>query len=65
MMRIEYKELNKLIVKNHYPLSRIDDLFDPRQGASWFSQIHLQLGYHLIRVKYEDVQKKAFKTCYG
>ncbi|KAI3505229.1 hypothetical protein L1887_27219 [Cichorium endivia] len=64
-MCIDYRELNKLTVKNRYPLPRIDDLFDQLQGASWFSKINLRSGYHQMRVREEDVQKTAFRTRYG
>ena len=64
-MCIDYRELNKLTVKNRYPLPRIDDLFDQLQGASWFSKIDLRSGYHQVRVQDEDVQKTTFRTRYG
>ena len=64
-MCIHYRELNKVTVKNRYPLPRIDDLFDQLQGASWFSKIDLRFGYHQMRVREEDVQKTAFRTRYG
>jgi len=54
-MCIDYRDLNKLTVKNRYPLPRIDDLFDQLQGASWFSKIDLRPGYHQMRVKDEDI----------
>ncbi|GJZ35512.1 putative reverse transcriptase domain-containing protein, partial [Tanacetum coccineum] len=64
-MCINYQELNKLIVKNHYPLLRIDDLFDQLQGSSVYSKIDLQSGYHQLRVWEEDILKMAFRTRYG
>ena len=54
-MCIDYRELNKVMVKNRYPLPRIDDLFDQFHGASWFSKIDLRSGYHQMRVREEDV----------
>nr|GEU47058.1 putative reverse transcriptase domain-containing protein [Tanacetum cinerariifolium] len=64
-MCINYRELNKLTVKNRYPLPRIDDLFDQLQGSSVYSKIDLRSGYHLLRVREEDISKTAFKTRYG
>nr|GFA12041.1 putative reverse transcriptase domain-containing protein [Tanacetum cinerariifolium] len=64
-MCIDYQELNKLIVKNRYPLPRIDDLFDQLQGSSVYSKIDLRSGYHQLRVQEEDVPKTAFRTRYG
>ncbi|GKB11131.1 hypothetical protein Tco_0845054 [Tanacetum coccineum] len=60
-MCINYQELNKLTVKNHYPLPRIDDLFDQLQGSSVYSKIDLRLGYHQLRVKNEDIPKTTFR----
>ncbi|GKD14022.1 putative reverse transcriptase domain-containing protein [Tanacetum coccineum] len=77
-MYIDYRELNKLTVKfvsqlsrnkltvkNRYPLSRIDDLFDQLQGTSVYSKIDLRSGYHQLRVRDEDIPKTAFRTRYG
>ncbi|GKB22784.1 putative reverse transcriptase domain-containing protein [Tanacetum coccineum] len=61
-MCINYRELNKLTVKNRYPLPRIDDLFDHLQGSSVYSKIDLRSGYHQLRVREEDIQKTAFRT---
>ncbi|GJS03852.1 putative reverse transcriptase domain-containing protein [Tanacetum coccineum] len=64
-MCIDYQELNKLTVKNRYPLPRIDDLFDQLQGSSVYSKIDLRSGYHQLRVRKEDILKTAFRTQYG
>ncbi|GJX82472.1 putative reverse transcriptase domain-containing protein [Tanacetum coccineum] len=64
-MCIDYRELNKLEVKNRYPLPRIDDLFDRLQGSSVYSKIDLSSGYHQLRVREEDIPKTAFRTRYG
>ncbi|GJU21656.1 putative reverse transcriptase domain-containing protein [Tanacetum coccineum] len=58
-------ELNKLTMKNRYPLLRIDDLFDQLQGSSIYSKIDLRSGYHQLRVREEDIPKTAFRTRYG
>nr|GEZ92446.1 retrotransposon protein, putative, Ty3-gypsy subclass [Tanacetum cinerariifolium] len=62
---IDYHELNKLTVKNRYPLTRIDDLFDQLQGLSVYSKIDLRSGYHQLRVRDEDIPKTTFTTRYG
>nr|GFB44784.1 putative reverse transcriptase domain-containing protein [Tanacetum cinerariifolium] len=64
-MCIDYQELNKLTVKNRYPLPRIDDLFNQLQGSSVNSKIDLRSGYHQLRVREEDIPKTAFITRYG
>ncbi|GJY27183.1 putative reverse transcriptase domain-containing protein [Tanacetum coccineum] len=64
-MCIDYRELNKLTVKNRYPLPRIDDLFDQLQGSSVYSKIDLRSSYHQLRVREEDISKTAFRTRYG
>ena len=62
---IDYRQLNKLTVKNKYPLPRIDDLFDQLKGASIFSKIDLRSEYHQLRLKDVDVHKTTFRTRYG
>ncbi|GKA38994.1 putative reverse transcriptase domain-containing protein [Tanacetum coccineum] len=64
-MCIDYRELNKLTVKNRYPLPRIDDLFDQLQGSSVYSKIDLRSGYHQLRIREEDIPITAFRTRYG
>ncbi|KAI3794785.1 hypothetical protein L1987_37424 [Smallanthus sonchifolius] len=64
-MCIDYRELNKVTVKNRYPLPCIDDLFDQLQGSSFYSKIDLRSGYHQLRVQDEDISKTAFRTRYG
>nr|GEY92946.1 putative reverse transcriptase domain-containing protein [Tanacetum cinerariifolium] len=64
-MCIDYRKLNKLTVKNRYPLPRIDDLFDQLQGSSVYSKIDLRSGYHQLRVREKDIPITAFKTHYG
>ena len=61
---VNYRELNKVTVKNRCPLPWIDDLFDQLQGSYIFSKIDLRSGYHQLKVKIEDVGKTAFKTRY-
>nr|GEU29807.1 putative reverse transcriptase domain-containing protein [Tanacetum cinerariifolium] len=64
-MCIDYRELNKLTVKNRHPLSWIDDLFDQLQGSRVYSKIDLRSGYHQLRVREEDIPKTVFRTRYG
>ncbi|GKC07469.1 putative reverse transcriptase domain-containing protein [Tanacetum coccineum] len=64
-MCIDYRELNKLTVKNRYPLPRINDLFDQLQGSTVYSKIDLRSGYHQLRVHEEEIPKMTFRTRYG
>ncbi|GJW83288.1 putative reverse transcriptase domain-containing protein [Tanacetum coccineum] len=65
LKELQDKELNKLTVKNRYPLPRIDDLFDQLQGLQFFSNIDLRSGYHQLIVHEDDIPKTTFRTCYG
>ncbi|GKF03351.1 putative reverse transcriptase domain-containing protein, partial [Tanacetum coccineum] len=64
-MCIDYWELNKLTIKNRYPLPKIHDLFDQLQGSSVYSKIDLRSGYYQLRVRDEDISKTSFRTRYG
>ena len=64
-MSIDYRQLNKLFVKNKYPLPRIDDLFDQMRGSKVFFKIDLRSGYHQVRIKEKDINKTTFRTWYG
>ncbi|KAK8939537.1 hypothetical protein KSP40_PGU020868 [Platanthera guangdongensis] len=62
---IDYRELNKLTVKNKYPIPRIDDLFDQLVGSVVYSKLDLKSGYYQLRIRDEDIPKIAFGTRYG
>ena len=64
-MCIDYRQINKVIVKNKYPLPRIEDLFYQLKGAGVFLKIDLRSGYYQLRVKEVNVPKTAFRTRYG
>lgn len=60
---MDYRQLNKLIIENKYPLPGINDLMDQLHGVMMFSKIGLRPGYHQIFLKLEDVQKTTFRSC--
>ena len=62
---IDYRQSNRITIRNQYPLPRIDELFDKLQGSRVYSKIDLRLGYHQLRVQESDVAKTAFRTRYG
>ena len=64
-MCIDYRQINKVTVKNKYPLPRVEDLFDQLKGANVFSKMDLRLSYYQLQVKDVDVPKTAFRTRYG
>ena len=64
-MCIDYRQLNKVIIKNRYLLPRIDDLFNQLRGARVYSNIDLRTGYHQLRVREAYIHKIAFRTRYG
>jgi len=64
-MCIDYRDLNRITVKNRYPLPRMDELFDRLKGAKYFSKMDLRSGYHQVRIHHDDVPKTAFRTRYG
>ena len=62
---IDYRKLNRVTIKNRYPLPRIDDLFDQLRGARVYSKIDLRTGYHQLRVRDTNIPKTVFRTRYG
>jgi hypothetical protein len=64
-MCVDYGSLNKVTIKNKYPIPWIEDLFDQMKGASVFSKIDLRSGYHQLKIRESDIPKTAFHTKYG
>mgnify|MGYP005824300783 CR=1 FL=1 len=64
-MVVDYRALNEVTIKNRYPLSMVNDLFDEMQGAKVFSKIDLRSGYHQLKFREKDIPKTAFTTRYG
>ena len=64
-MCVDYRALNKITIKNKYPLPRVEELFDRLHGAKYFTKIDLRSGYHQVRIHPDDVSKTAFRTRYG
>jgi hypothetical protein len=64
-MCVDYRSLNEITIKNKYPLSKIEDLFDQMKGANVFSKIDLGSGYHQLKIRESDILKTAFRTRYG
>ena len=62
---IDYRQLNRVTIKNHYPLLRIDDLFDQLRGARVYSKIDLRISYHQLRIREADIPKTTFRMRYG
>jgi hypothetical protein len=62
---IDYQSLNKVTIKNKYPLPRVEDLLDQMGGAKVFSKIDLRSGYHQLKIRVGDITKTAFTSRYG
>ena len=62
---IDYRQWNRVMIRNRYPLPRIDDLFDQSRGARVYCKIDLRTGQHQLKVSETDIPKTAFRMCYG
>ena len=64
-MYVDYRQLDKVTVKDRCPMPRIDDVFDQLQGVAVFFKIDLRSGYHQLGIREVDIPKTAFQTRYG
>lgn len=62
---VDFRQLNKVTIKNKFPIPLIDNLMDELQGSKFFSKLDLRFGYHQVRIKEKDVEKTTVQTCQG